>query len=384
MRVPSSRVPIVLVSTAAAGIILGLVIYDACQRSRRRRSTGTPKAEHNEKSFRLPDHQIDTALLPAHLERDLLKERRWQRMMPKLAMKKPLYDNILMKDPQGATLCSVSLQKANWYVAKNLATWESEPTNEPRRNVTSTTSIRLLFTPRGFSSSIGPLGATEDELDAIHENVESRHVKQNRCVVCGRDDPEAYYMRHSIVPYCFRTQFPAHYKTHLPHDIVVLCADTCHVPASQYVSERVRRLEQTVWQSKGPPPKYIVDAELRRVKTAATTLLRRRDKLPENRIQEFERVVLEHYQHTVTTLANATIGDTLLYEASQLSDRAINPNYSTGAERIMESLNEQSDFDKALANFIREWRRHFLETMQPGFLPYGWSIESPVTCDDRS
>lgn len=45
-----------------------------------------------------------------------------------------------------------------------------------------------------------------------------------RCVVCGH---QGEYLRHSIAPHCYRQHFPQAMKSHLSHDIVLLCVG-CH------------------------------------------------------------------------------------------------------------------------------------------------------------
>ena len=80
------------------------------------------------------------------MERELYKEERRERMMPRLTRKKPLYDNIVMSDPQGNVLATVSIKKAQWYVRKNLAQWNNS------NNETTTAA-----TQRPFGSSLHPI-----------------------------------------------------------------------------------------------------------------------------------------------------------------------------------------------------------------------------------
>lgn len=42
--------------------------------------------------------------------------------------------------------------------------------------------------------------------------------------MCGQ---EGEYLRHSIVPHCYRQHFPPAMKSHLSHDVVLLCVG-CH------------------------------------------------------------------------------------------------------------------------------------------------------------
>ncbi|GKY93644.1 hypothetical protein MPSEU_000331800 [Mayamaea pseudoterrestris] len=373
MALAASQSRIYGLAAISAGILFAAIVLDAYRKRRNKEnSRQTNRVSESQKKI------IDKTLLPTHLERDLYKERRWQKMMPKLAMKKPLYDNILMKEPNGTVLCSVSMKKANWYIARNLATWE----NVPDESSVEPASLRLLFAPRGSSSSAAGAALNVNK----PKNDETQiHLKQNRCVICGRNDPSAYYMRHSIVPYCLRSLLPAQYKTHLPHDIVVVCAETCHVPAAQRANERVRMLDQELLGTVSPPKKFIVDSDLRRVKTAAKTLLQRRDKLPDERVQELERIMLDYAKKLDDRITwSSTMTDAQLQEISQLNDHALNRDCKTGAQRIMESLLAQPNTDEVLSAFIKDWRLHFVETMTPDYLPHGWSIDSPVKCDDRS
>lgn len=48
--------------------------------------------------------------------------------------------------------------------------------------------------------------------------------KQNQCCVCGSGGE---YLRHSVVPHCYRQHFPPSMKSHLSHDIVLMCPP-CH------------------------------------------------------------------------------------------------------------------------------------------------------------
>ena len=38
--------------------------------------------------------------------------------------------------------------------------------------------------------------------------------------MCGRHGD---YLRHNVVPHCYRSHFPLEMKTHLSHDVVLLC-----------------------------------------------------------------------------------------------------------------------------------------------------------------
>jgi hypothetical protein len=334
-----------------------------------------------------------TIELPQHLERELMKEERRQQMLPLLTMNRPMYDNILMKDPNGQLLCTISIKKANWYVRKNLAIWKDDHDNDDNK------CIQLLFHPNRPENQ-GQQGQEPPVPNNL--NTYNQTVKENRCVVCGHNQD---YMRHYVVPYCYRSLFPQHFKTHLPHDIVLVCAsnNNCHVRAGRKYCKRMNRLHDELRQSQGLDPETaqpeIIDKRVHQVRSSATAMLKWRDKLPRDKISEYESLLCEFYglsqsqQQDVPNDANDDDDDVpllttaQLQAASELESRSPNPKYISGPTLVMESLKNNNSNgtwnDEAIATFVREWRSFFFETMQPQFLPTGWSVESPVQCDSR-
>ena len=109
------------------------------------------------------------------------------------------YENCRILAPDGTTLCTCGSKKINWYLSKGLAVLEEE---EPM-------TIRLKFEPRGRGHA--------DDAYYLSD-------KENRCCVCGHDGE---YLRHSVVPHVYRQHFPPQMKSHLSHDIVLMCVG-CH------------------------------------------------------------------------------------------------------------------------------------------------------------
>eukprot|EP00798_Chlamydomonas_sp_ICE-L_P022879 gene22879-30054_t len=115
------------------------------------------------------------------------------------ARKTVLYENCRLLAPDGKVLCTCSHKKAMWYIERDIAT---KVQDEPL-------TVQLHFEPRGR-------GNADDDYYLAD--------KENRCCVCGLDGE---YLRHQIVPRCYRSRFPGMYKTHLSHDIVLMCR-ACH------------------------------------------------------------------------------------------------------------------------------------------------------------
>jgi hypothetical protein len=396
---------------------------------------------------------IQSRSLPSHLRRELYKEQRREQLIPKLTLKKRMYDNIVMQDPVGIVLCTISTKKANWYVRKNLADWI--PTNS-----TSGQLIRLRFTPKGSmlsqqvacegQSSSSPRLASTTSLSSMAcgggdpdidytedgENLESvcfvsgdkkpagscvgagrgspndpiiktgdterqllreynASPKMNICVVCGAAEN---FVRHYVVPFCYRTLFPAAYKEHLPHDVVLLCVH-CHMAADQHVQKRkkqwehearCRRLQRMpLLANDDSALETLVDRELYQVRSLATALFKSRAHLPSHRIVECEAAIrtwLSWNGLSEADARNEPLSQTEITQAMNIEYRIPNPRYISGPTLIAEEilyLHRDDERDEALASFVRDWRHFFVESMDPQYLPVGWSPKSPVKCDAR-
>jgi hypothetical protein len=285
------------------------------------------------------------ASLPAHLKRELWKEERRQSMLPKLTMNRPMYCNIRMRDAQDVLLCTVSTKKANWYVKKKLASWQGSDT------------IRLFFTP-----TTGVKSAEQLQYNQA--------IKKNQCVVCGADK---HFMRHYVVPYCYRSLWPERFKAHLSHDVVLLCPE-CQLDADKQSQAKKKILEDTLRTDPETAHEHVIDRELYNVRGAASALLRWKHKLPPERILEYQTMLCSWLQ----LAEQEDLTDERLLAASILEYRISNTNYIPGPELVAAWLNGRPD---AIEEFVQDWRRHFLETMEPDFLPTGWSVDNPVQCD---
>jgi hypothetical protein len=282
--------------------------------------------------------------VPTHVQRLLYKEKRRKDSVRFLAMKKPMYDNIEMFSPDDVLLCTISKKKAAWYIRKNLASWKKE-----------SKSIQLMFEPQSKPSEA---------------NTYNRSHKKNICVVCGDSEN---FMRHYVVPYCYRTLFPIKYKTHTPHDIVLMCPD-CHVHSEQATQRRQKELEASLRSDPGTANPNIPDRNLRNIKNVASALSTRRDQIPQEKVEEYEILIKRHFGLD----SSAWLSKELLLEATTMETSFPNPSHIAGPLVVISTV---ANDEKSIKNFIIEWRNHFVETMQPRFLPVGWSVDSPVHND---
>jgi hypothetical protein len=75
------------------------------------------------------------------------------------------------------------------------------------------------------------------------------------------------------------------------------------------------------------------------------------------------------------------LSDEVLRAAVALVDEIPNPNYIGPAELVVAAIRDDHD---DIAVFVKAWRTHFVETMDPRFLPMGWSVDAAVTSDMRT
>uniref|UniRef100_H2YDP5 Exonuclease 3'-5' domain-containing protein 2 n=1 Tax=Ciona savignyi TaxID=51511 RepID=H2YDP5_CIOSA len=254
--------------------------------------------------------------------------------------KHPLYDNCKLQAPDGQLLSTCDRKKADWYIEKELADIVTE----------TPFTIRLRFEPAGRPAS------NRDYY---------LYDKKNACVVCGSDGS---IVRKNVVPHEYRRHFPLLLKDHVSHDIVPLCV-TCHQRAGYYDSILRSKIAEEYEAPLGSSQavQLLEDGERRTVRSAGRALENARNKIPEPRRQELEKVVLDFFNEEVIT-------EELIKEASALETRYRNEAYVAHGLKVVNSIQKEKQL-KGLFEFERRWREHFLDLMKPQYLPHLWSVE---------
>jgi len=273
----------------------------------------------------------------------------------KLGGKSLSIENWKVYHPNGNHMFTCGDKKAKWYINRNLAV------------IIGDNKIKLTFKPKGT-------GFTESEEFG-------RSVRENKCVVTGID---AHLQRHHIVPYCYRTYFPPQYKSKNHHD-VVLINDEKH---SEY------EIEATKFKDELARVYDIMTID--EYNNAYIRLIRNQNR--ENSIiMSRLKVIFQGYGY----ISTATIYENLkliseytnidfnflkdcnyiqLYKLYRVLSRKFEHDSRQFQARHKKyydhgfHLVAKLDTDEKIQEFVRLWRQHFIDTMNPQFMPKGWSI----------
>lgn len=222
-------------------------------------------------------------------------------------------------------------KKANWYLERNLATLISQ---EPL-------SVQLTFTPNG---------------DGNRGNDFYLTPRINRCVVCGATEN---LTKHHCVPYCYRKYFQEDVKKWSSHDVLLSCY-SCHkkyeVKAHQFKKQLaveygiVPKDSRKIYHSETNQEKYTKWSAHK----FAVTLKGHGDKIPEER-KNFMLGILKEVFNT------CDIDEILKHKVAY---------HEEVRKHGLQIVNKIKDVEE----FCKIWRQHFLDHMNPQFMPQFWDI----------
>lgn len=241
-----------------------------------------------------------------------------------------IFENCLIQAPDGINLSRCSVKKLQWYLDNRLATLVGD--NPP--------TIRLNFEPSGREGIDDPLLLAG---------------KPNLCVVCGTVDN---LTRHHIVPYCFIRHMKLEYKLDTFRDIYPLC-EPCHQKYEKESFEKKKEMAAKLGITvNGLPTEQL--RQVWRVRSWAATLLKHGHLIPPSRKTELLAFVREHLKKNDVTESDLEF----------LSNQKITevPEYTSFSKLVAENVDNYDDFAK-------KWREHFVQTMNPQFMPEVWQID---------
>ncbi|XP_052770406.1 exonuclease 3'-5' domain-containing protein 2-like isoform X2 [Mya arenaria] len=240
--------------------------------------------------------------------------------------------------PNGDWLSPCDILKAEWYIRKELG---DKVSDDPF-------TVKLRFEPK-------------NRRNIKKDN--NLQKKESMCVVCGSYED---CVRKQVVPQEYRKYFPANQKDHSSHDVLLLCRN-CHRGCGDYETTLRQRLavECDAPLEFGKDSKRHIDKNLAEVSSAAKALFRNLGRIPEERVA--------HLENTVKNYCGVkSLSDKLLKDAIDMDTKVQNSQFVPHGQKVVQFYMQKHG---GLLEFEKLWRVHFVEAMQPQFLPDLWAVE---------
>ncbi|MFW6242717.1 MAG: hypothetical protein ACOC2W_01005 [bacterium] len=277
----------------------------------------------------------------------------------KFGSKKLDYENWKVYHPNGKHMFTCGRKKAKWYLNRNLA------------KIIDGKSIKLTFTPKG---------------NGFRDNEDfGRYERIPMCVVSGSDEN---LQRHHIIPYCYRTYFPEEYKSKNHHDVVLINVDEhakYEIEATKYKDVIADMYDvKTITELNA---EYSISLrEFSKNKLYVVSLLhsifKSYGKISNDIILDKFKIISNELDINYDFLC--TLNYIQLYKlyidvkAEYTKDFDLfkhnNKLYYDHGYQVVKQL----DTHEKLSNFVKLWRKHFINTAKPQYMPYGWSIDFRV------
>ena len=244
-----------------------------------------------------------------------------------MAKEKNLYGNWSVLAPDGELLSYGSKKRAMWYVNKNIA------------DIVDIRTIKLKFEPKGRNT-----------------NDYTLRKKENRCVVCGSTIIKDL-TKHHIVPSMYKKLFPIEYKARSSHDVVVICKKH----HTEYEHIYANKLKQDL-ANKYNAPIQISPKENNIIKSImiCRTIMKYWDKIPGDRLE----ILLNEFKE-INGYEPLSFDD--MHKFIEKNKFLIN-NKSSHSQIVINAVSNN------LADFIFMWRKHFIDSMKPKYMPEKWDI----------
>jgi hypothetical protein len=273
-----------------------------------------------------------------------------------IGSKKLSSENWKVYHPSGRHMFTCGEKKAEWYVERDLAVIIGEG------------MIQLTFEPKG--------NGFEDNEDF------GRSSRIVRCVVTGS---KVNLQRHHIVPYCYRTYFPEAFKSKNHHDVVLMnfkIHSDYEQQANLFKDEIARIYDvKTIGELNaeytyklrelGKPNAIILNT--------IHSLFKSYGKLTHELITEKLQYISENSNLPYDVLSGYSYVQLYklfeLFKSEHLKElvhfKLDNRMQYDHGYHVAQKL----DTDEKIEEFVKLWRNHFINTMHPKYMPFGWSVD---------
>ncbi len=260
-------------------------------------------------------------------------------------LKKKIYGNIKVLSPDGEPMFLCGDEKANWYLSRGLAKVISD--NEDGK------VIQLTFKPKG-------MGHSSD----VNKNF-FLSKKEAKCVVCGS---EKELTKHHCVPYFFRSiwskiEEEKKHVNHTMHDVLIICID-CHRKYEKEASKfKDNLIKDIIIQYQ--KDHMVADRFVCAIKNINIISKRKISSKQRKSIHKFLSSYVDKNVENMTAEEIKNVIEELKKERKRYKQIA--------KENMKENLRIYMKKD-SLKNFFIMWRKHFIDIMNPQYMPKNWDI----------
>lgn len=107
------------------------------------------------------------------------------------------------------------------------------------------------------------------------------------------------------------------------------------------------------------------------IKQTAYTIMKRSDQIPPERLEELKQEI----KGFLNKSPNSELTPEDVAQVCELQGTQENPNYKPHEQLVVEAIGDDT---QKLEHFVKKWRYHFINTMQPKFLPLYWQADRPL------
>lgn len=240
----------------------------------------------------------------------------------------PIYDNCGAYSPDNKLLFYCNEDKRDWYISRGLA----EAVNDK--------DFKLLFEPAGDAHASDPYFLMP---------------KKNVCVVCGTDQKLTH---HHVFPLCYKRHIrnKSAVSAYGMYDVMAVCV-TCHDTYESYADEFKREIATRLDEDFNIDHSAFISNQAAK---HAVSLRLFGSAMPEERRKRLEALVIQEFGSLELPL--------------EVYEQAGSNRHPSKIAQMMHRLAQTGD----LNGFVVRWRKHFVTTMSPRFLPENWEVEREI------
>ncbi|KAF7729317.1 hypothetical protein EC973_004573 [Apophysomyces ossiformis] len=259
-----------------------------------------------------------------------------------------VYENWKVYSQQGKLMFRCNEKKAQWYLKRQLATCLPE-----------TRAIQLTFKAKGD-------GHRSDDY-MVEDRV-------NACVACASTEGLTL---HHVVPDMYRRWMPLVIKSKSSRDLLLLCKH-CHDRYERdatALKKQFAKIYDIPLEGKG----WVQVPENREARKAASALLRHPN-IPEKRREELADIV-KNFQKPEWADWD---WEKILTTCCELKDQFQGPDFVEHGEYVVAQLMKSQEIREGktvwpdLEIFVKQWRQHFMDHLQPKHLSERWSVDGDI------